>query len=279
MIKNTDKNISDDNIFSELSKDIDTSIEDTKIKDGTYYIKLISSIIWYTNLLLLFLIATIFWYNYLQNNDYSFKSKIVVENCDLLLWEKASLLNWECTTVSNAILDYTEKSEKLNKETLEKLNEILPKLVKIEKLLFSDNIAFLVQKSQTKLEPLKILAEFDKIKNSFILWSEYAAKDRIECKNIEIKNNILTANCNAYSSSRNTDIIWFSWNENENIIWTSASIAASFLNYIDKNSEKLKNIEKQKVFKSENTTEKVWLFKKTNFKIKLQYIPNSNLSL
>gem|GEM_PF-4598773 len=45
MIKNTDKNISDDNIFSELSKDIDTSIEDTKIKDGTYYIKLISSII------------------------------------------------------------------------------------------------------------------------------------------------------------------------------------------------------------------------------------------
>gem|GEM_PF-4333418 len=52
---------------------------------------------------------------------------------------------------------------------MEKLNEILPKLVKIEKLLFSDNIAFLVQKSQTKLEPLKILAEFDKIKNSFIL--------------------------------------------------------------------------------------------------------------
>jgi hypothetical protein len=71
-------------------------------------------------------------------------------------------------TVTSAKKIYKEKLENIEKETTEKLVSIIPKLSKIEKLLFSDNIAFLVQKSQNKLKPLEILAEFDRVKNEFI---------------------------------------------------------------------------------------------------------------
>ncbi len=279
MPNNTDNKLSDDNIFSELSKDIEeTSIEETKTKDISFYMKLVANIIWYVNLFLIFWIIVLFSYNYLQNSDYEFENEIIKNNCSLFLWKKADNIK-ECMTITNAEKVYKEKLENIEKQTSQKLISIIPKLSKIEKLLFSDNIAFLVQKSQNKLKPLEILAEFDRIKNEFIGNSDEDIKDEIVCENIKIKDNILEASCNAYSSSIDTSIKWFSWNNKETINWTSVTKAISFLNFIDKNSKKLKNIEKQKIFKLENSSEKEWLFKKTNFKIKLQYNSNPNLSL
>jgi hypothetical protein len=46
MTNNTDNKLSDDNIFSELSKDIEeTSIEEVKTKDASFYIKLVANIL------------------------------------------------------------------------------------------------------------------------------------------------------------------------------------------------------------------------------------------
>ena len=271
------KNISDDNIFSELSKDIkDESIEEIKVKDSAYYIKIIANILWYLNLVLIFVITIIFSYNYIQNSDYKFENELIKNNCSLFLWSKSDSLE-ECMTITNANKIYNEKIKDLDEKISSKLILVVPKLAKIEKLLFSDNIAFLVRKSETKLKPLEILAEFDRVKNDFIWNTDEDNPDEIICKNIKITDNILEANCNAYSSDRDEWIKWFSWTNKGSITGTSITKAISFLNFIDKNSKKLKNIEKQKIFKLQNSSEKDWLFKKTNFKIKLIYNSSSNL--
>jgi hypothetical protein len=52
-------------------------------------------------------------------------------------------------------------------------------------------------KTESKLKILKILEQFDKIKNDF----EPMEKDKIKCHNIEINNqNIFKTKCEAFST-------------------------------------------------------------------------------
>ncbi len=267
-IKN--KKISDDNIFSELSKEIE-NLDNTseKVMDWKYFIKLIAIIFWYLNLFFLIIIWAILFYNYIQNNNFTFKNKFIKKNCSIFLWKWVNLDN-KCMSVVNWLKEYSSKIEKQKEEQLKKVINILPRLEKVNKLTYSENIAFLLKKSEDRLKPLEILTEFEKLRYNF-LWTN---KDQITCENIDIKDNVLQADCVAYSADFEENIP--DYNLKWKISWTSATIAASFLNYIDKKSKKFKNIEKQKKFKIEKVNN-LWFTKKTNFKIKLEYNPKINL--
>ncbi len=269
---NNNTKISDDNIFSELSKDTEIIEENWDIiRDWEYYMRLISNIFWYLNLILIFIIWAVLIYNYIQWEKYNFESNFMKNNCSVLTW-KWIKVNDKCMTVTASIDDYKNKIKDETQKQIKILSNILPKIEKIDKLTFSDNIAFLLKKSDDRLKPLEILTEFEKLRYSF-LWTN---KDQITCKDISLKDNILTASCTAFSADFDEDIP--SYDFKKTIIWTSATIAASFLNYIDKKSNNFKNIEKQEKFKV-NSTNNNWFTKKTDFKLKLEYNPNSNLSL
>jgi len=73
-----------------------------------------------------------------------------------------------------------------------------------QNLIFSRKISFLLDRSKNREKPLEILSEFDRLKNIF----EPLDKSEIECSNIVINGKSeLFADCNAYSSDWNTDIV------------------------------------------------------------------------
>jgi hypothetical protein len=74
---------------------------------------------------------------------------------------------------------------------------MIESLYKIENFNSSKDVVFLREKSEKKLPVLKILEEFDDLKNSF----ESIEKNKIKCTDIEIDNEyIFKANCEAYST-------------------------------------------------------------------------------
>lgn len=96
---------------------------------------------------------------------------------------------------------------------------------------------------------------------------------RIQCEDFNINEDfILTAKCIAYSSDFAKDIKWFDGTDNDRISGTSISVANSFLNYIDKQSDVFTLIDRQKKFQlQEFFSEYTNFSKKTDFDLKLQY--------
>ena len=131
-------------------------------------------------------------------------------------------------------------------------------------------------RTESKLQALKILEEFDTLKNAF----EPIEKDKILCYDIEINSeNIFKARCEAFSAWYEDEIKGFDGTDDFFIKWTSISIANSFLNFIEKNSDELKVLDRQKIFSSQNIIwDSTWFTNKTTFYLKLKYSAN-NLSL
>jgi hypothetical protein len=105
-------------------------------------------------------------------------------------------------SITTAIKKYEDETIKEENNQYKKLIKILPKIKRLNELTYSENIAFLLKKSNDRLKPLEIITEFEKLRYNF-LWTN---KDQLACKNIEIKNNILTANCVAYSADFDEEI-------------------------------------------------------------------------
>jgi hypothetical protein len=91
--------------------------------------------------------------------------------------------------------------------------------------------------------------------------------------------NIFKARCEAFSAWYEDEIKWFDGTDDFFIKGTSISIANSFLNFIEKNSDAFILLDRQKIFSSQNI---IWdstgFTNKTIFYLKLKYSPN-NLSL
>jgi hypothetical protein len=80
--------------------------------------------------------------------------------------------------------------------------------------------------------------------------------------------------CIAYSAWYEKWIRWFDWkNDIKSLVkWTSLSIANSFLNYINLESNIFIIIDRQKIFKSENIIwNKTGFTSKTRFNLKLKF--------
>jgi hypothetical protein len=211
------------------------------------------------------------WYVYAQWNDKIEDSSIISPVCYFFEWEVAKKeTKSTCSSITVLKRKYNIELKSLIEGQINNILSILENLYKIEFFTKTKEVIFLNEKSQDKLKVLWILEEFDKLKNDFTTLE----KDKIQCKNIEIswKYNTISMNCSAFSAWFEKWFKWFDATDDKNIIWTSISIASSFINFIEKKSSTFTVVDKQRLFKSDLVLwEKSDFTNKTDFTLKLQY--------
>ncbi len=265
------------NIFEDFENDLDMEKDIDKKqneiqKDSLYYLKLISSILKVLNIILFLAIIVIYFYIDIQKSNKSYE--LFNPICSIFLWDSVSYndintLSWTiswCPSIKLAENVY-ENSFNNKKETIySHLLKVATDYYTMKDFINSKEVVFLLDKSQNKKNPLKLLEDFDRIKNNF-LWND---RLKIQCNNVEVTNSKLTANCFAYSSLWDRTIPWFNWWKSVNDLrwWTSISIASSFLNFLEKQNE-FSLIHKQKVFKIQSIAWEWSYSYKTPFSIEL----------
>ncbi len=300
-VSNTDKDRNfTDNIFKELSWNIDfwkQEVEDNTVnqKDKWYYMNLSSNILSIINIFLVFFIIWFFFYFSVQKDSSYQNSSLIDPFCFLILWDnRADIDSWEyCYSVAWLTQKFSSKISELKnaivlwKDKNKWLDSIFYDLYNIENFKSSKEWEFLISNKLNKLKVIDILNDFDKMKDDFLGWSVW----NIECKDVKItQEGEMSISCESFSSTwqladakENIWIIWNSWEiwkKDDLIGWTSITLAASFLNFIEKNSSyNFELIDKQKIFSSEFAWE--WAYvKKTKFDLKLKYNNlKNNLSL
>lgn len=272
--------ISTSNIFEDFKDDNDIkkdvkNLEKDKKKDKFFYLSLLWVIFRYLNILLILLITILVTYIFIEKSENMENKSFLKPFCNLLLWVDLRMNNCSSLAVMNEKYDKKIELEKYSQ--FKKIYPILKDLDTIENFSNSKEVNFILDKMENKSNPLLILSEFDELKNKFS-WSR---KSKIKCSNINIVWNSLTAQCSASTPWIDPSIPWIQWNNIYKITWTSISLAASFLNYIEKDG-RFKIINRQKMFISRDVTGEdlylVWFTKRTDFNIKLEY-RKINLSL
>lgn len=288
VIRSGTNKVSTDNIFAELSWELNFWKEKeviwVQVKDSEYYLKLTGTILFFLNIFLG--IVTFIWVAFvkIENNDSLYSRSFLDPVCNFILSE--SIKNtWEsCSSISALLKDYTSKTIDIKKKTVDKLSSIIETAYTIENFSNSKEIVFLMENKSKRLNILNILNDFDNLKNDF----SWLDKEMIHCSTITIKDDsILETSCDINSSSwelaneAGKGIIWYNGDTSSFIEGSSISIAASFLNFIEKNSKyNFQLLEKQKDFSSSFITWNGNYIKTTNIKLQLKYNNlKNNLSL
>jgi len=267
------------NIFDDFNQDDSLLEEVDQIKqdrdrDIYYYFAKAWKVLQVIFVLWLLLVAILYSYIYVQNKIYTWESKD-----NQLLWPFCFiLLNWvdydlnDCTSIATLKDDYTNKLSDVKVKQSKQILNVVKWVYEIENFTKTKDVIFLNDKTEWKLKVLKILEEFDNLKN------EFASVDKqiIQCQNIKIDQvkEVITMNCNAYSAWFESWIRWFDGkNEPGSYVkWTSISIANSFLNFISLESKTFTIIDRQKLFKSDSIVwSKTGFTSKTPFVLKLKY--------
>lgn len=283
--------VNDANIFKELSWELDFGKEEIevpieKVKGREYYLKLSISVLWIINIVLFLFLIFSFWYIQIQNNASYYSKAFLNPFCFIILWDLSEKNTWDdCSSIASLGGDYNDKTIQLKKDISNKLSKISLNLLEIENFMNSQEVSFLLSNKLTRLKILDILNDFDKLKNDFSAWD----KKMISCLSIKVNSdNTVDVSCDVYSSSwekadsvNSLWIVWDSWDRKTSLIeWTSISVAASFLNFIEKHPEyNFQLLEKQKIFDSEVVWD--WPYvKKTPIELKMKYNNlKNNLSL
>lgn len=269
-----------DNIFSELSWELDFWHEQevfvAQKKDKVYYLKLWSSLMSITNIFLFVFTLIWTWFFLVQNNNSFYSKPFLDPFCQILLSDDIKN-TWDyCSSVASLLSDYNKKTIDLKNEITDKLSLIINDTYIIENFINSKEVTFLIDNKNNRLKVLNILNDFDNLKNDF----SGLDKKMMDCVNIKITNDsLLEATCNVNSSSWELSnwewkwIIWYTWDRNSSLIeGTSITIAASFLNFIQKNPRyNFQLIEKQKDFASQSIVWEWSYVKKTSINLKLKY--------
>lgn len=274
---NDNKNINTSNIFDEfndnpwLNDEIKEIIKSQK-KDFYYYVDNIWHYLQVIFWLFLLILPIFFAYIYIQENESISNNNLIDPFCFLFTWNIENT-NTYCSSISSLKKDYLAKLANVKNTQVSEINSTIEYLYKIENFNVSKDIIFLREKARSKLPVLKILSEFDDLKNQF----EPIEKEKISCFDIEISNEyIFKANCIAYSAWFDKQIKWFDWTDNNLVSWKSMSYANSFLNFIEKQSSNFVLINKQKIFSQENLLwETTWFTNKTSFTLELKYKSNN----
>ncbi len=283
-------NLNDDspNIFAELSWNLDFwHIEEEKVqlieKDVWYYAKLGVKILLWVNIVLLIVALLYLSYIFVQKSE-SFRDNVALDPiCWIFVPSEIQNLTTSCSSISATKADYIAESDKTKKDIIKRLSTVIYELYTVDNFVYSSEIQFLLDKKINRLKPLDILNEFDLLVNDFV----QSDKSMIECKDIKVnKEYILSAKCTAYSSDWESKlnlpwITWERWNDIKE--WTSMTVAASFLNYLEKTktNKNFKLLEKQKVFQSSSVLlDSLESRRTTEFEIQMKYDNLSkNLSL
>ncbi len=253
---------------SNLVKEVD-NLKNENNKDKFYYLSKTAHFLQTVFLILIFVLIILFSYIYVQNKDDLNNSNFLDPLCYVFIGD-IKTNDSLCSSISYLNINYKKELLDLQKSQTTSIIDILEKLYEVENFTKTKEVLFLLDKSKNKLKVLKILEEFDNIKNEF----DNLDKEKIQCSwlSIEASKNLLTMNCEAYSSTFESIDKWFDWESDKYIKGTSISIANSFLNFISKKSEFFTIIDRQKIFRTESVLwQKTNFTNKTNFSLKLKY--------
>lgn len=268
------QNIDSSNIFDEFIDDSNLIDEVDKIKkdenkDLFFYISKVWHILQVFFFIWLLTTLVVFSYIHFQKDTSLWNSNILDPFCPVFLWDIVNKDDY-CSSVAYLKNQYTNDYWILKAEQNNSILAILEELYKVENFTKSKEVVFLADKSENKLKVLSILEEFDKLKNEFT-----KDKQKIQCSNIVIdkKTNNLSMNCISFSEWYEKNILGFDWTkESDTRKWTSLSMANSFINFIEKQSEIFDVVDRQKMFRSENALwNKTWFTNQTSFNLKLKY--------
>jgi len=276
--KNPNPQIDSTNIFEDFKSDVNLwkevkQQEERAARDIFYYLKLFTGIFKIFNLIAVLCICIFLLYSFFQNREtlenYSFLSPV----CSFFLWDVA----WEISgcysleSFSNKVngdLDTEQKSQ------FERVSPLFEHVYELDNFTNSNEVNFLLNSSDSRLKPMKILSDFDELKNKF----EPIDKSKIQCFDIVIRDDMtLSARCEAYSSDWDSDITWV---DDDTASGTSISVASSFIHFLENaQSTPFSVLWKQKVFDFETISGNGIYTKKTGFDLNLRYIDTNNLAL
>lgn len=273
--------IDSSNIFDEFETwELKEEIKATKplVKKNVYdYLSItagiFSTIFWFS----LLLVGWVYWYVNIQENEELDNSSILAPICKVLIWDAPNIKdNWNCVSITYLNKIYTNNFNELKNNQFNESLWLIEQIYKTENFLKSKEVVFLDSITKNKLRPLEILNAFDKLKFNY----DSSLQERIQCSDFSIDNEgILTASCEAFSWGFEDNIKWFDGTDNDRVSGTSISIANSFLNYIEKQSDDFTLIDRQKKFKSIGIFSTfTYLTKKTSFELKLQYNKDNLIS-
>jgi hypothetical protein len=278
-LKEKEKKITTDNILDVFSKDMmvekKNELKDSlKEKDPVLYLNKATGLLKFGFFICLFFWLVLSAYWYIQKNEDAGNISILEPICFMFLWkEVATEYDW-CSSVAGAQKFYDQELKNVKKEQSEKVLSVLERVYSLENFLFSEDIAFILEKSSSKLPVIEILTEFNDLKTAFEPIKKVYS---IECNDIEINSSLeLNISCSAYSSDwSDSNIMWFNGQTNSSkISGTSISVASSFVNFLKKRAENFHIVESTKIysFSTNIEEEKQRYTKKTDFDISLRYI-------
>jgi len=290
----TEEKSNSSNIFSELSWWLDfwdkqqEFVEETK--DIWFY--LIRWKIFLNILIILWLITVLvfFTYTWIQKREFSKPYLNVVCGiiCDDYLkenWEKRPTEN--CSSLYSLNTIFKDRLNLKKQELWTNLATIIYSVYQYDSSKETPEMIFLKDHSKNRLNILRVLWDFDHMLSEFT-W-DYN-KHLLKCENIKINSDLeLTASCQALSTDWETSISWLFWTwipwidwSFSDVLkwWTSISMAASFLNFIEKSPEYwFYLLDKQKTFSLENAIDlDNNTTKRTSFPLKLKIINNININ-
>ncbi len=260
--------VDDENLLKEVEQ-----IKKEENKDLFYYILKFSSFLQFLFWIILLVALLLYYYTYIQNNEELSNSQILDPVCSIFTGEIEKPKDiYYCSSIAYLKNRYKKDLETTKKSYSDKILSMIEKVYEIDNFSNTRQVLFLVDKSKEKTKVLSVLDEFDSLKNKFNPLDKW----KIQCNSLSIKstNNSLSMVCTAYSGDYDRWIRWFDGsNEPIKLLkWSSLSIANSFINYIEKTSDKFEVVNKQKMFKSEPViSNKTHFTNKTVFNLELIY--------
>ena len=270
-------NIDSTNIFDEFTNDekLKEEVRITEFKQSRGSIYYLNSVSWFfkiINLLLIIFIWIFYIYSYVQWNEEYEKKSFLNPFCWILQNEK---IDWDCSSVSFELKTINPKIYEIEKKYYKSILWMVWDVYELSNFAFSKEVLFLLNKSDNRLKPLKIIKEFDDLKNKF----ESINKNKLKCSNINILANwTLSLDCDAFSSQwEEKEILWASWKiwDLDFVSGSSISYASSFINYIEKTSENFEVLDKPRKFSYESIVWNYGFTRKTSFRLILKQKNNN----
>lgn len=276
-LDNKNEKIDSSNIFddftndSNLKEEIDEIVQSQE-KDIYYYFKKTSKYLQVFVVLMVISLSISYWYIYVQTNEKFSNSNLIDPFCFLILWD-ISNSNTYCSSVEALTKQYSKEYEALKQKQLWQINSIFENVYKIENFMNSKEVIFLKNKSESKIDVMWILNDFDNLLTQF----EPIEKEKVKCFDIEISSDYkLKVSCELYSTLFEKNIKWFDWTSQNLIWWTSISFASSFINFIKTQSDKFFVIsEDENLSSTPLLLENNWFTSKTKINLELQYNTNN----
>lgn len=271
-------NIDTSNIFEEFTSDdsLTSNLEDLEQevkKDVYHYIRRLAGLFKFFNVILFIILVSFTAYYFVQTTEKVEKFSFLNPVCEHLLWTEVFGDLADCYTIVGVKNLYQSEIQQEQERQVTTLTGMIPDVYAVDNFLYSDTVLFLSDRSKNRFKALKILSEFDVLKNTF----ESVNKNRISCSNIQLTApGWLSLSCDMFSTYRDDDIPGASRWGQQTISGTSLSFASSFLNFLQENASEFQISSPQQEFSVEPVVDNRPYIQKTRVDLDLIYIANTS---